>query len=192
MLFLLGFNMKFTIFFFSFMVLMSAQRVWETFLRKGKKEKGQIIHQWTLFALSAAHIAIGVLTVIEYCIVDRTINYAITLLGVIVYFFSFFLRKWAIKTLGEFHSINIEIKEYHLIIKEGPYKYLRHPYYFSVMLELLGFPLVPNAYFSFCCSVFVYIPLVLVRLYLEEKAMIKKFGDEYLKYKRETKGLLPF
>ena len=171
---------------------MSAQRVWETFLRKCKKGRGQIIHQWTLFALSAVHISIGVLTVIEYCIVDRTINYAITLLGLIVYFLSFFLRKWAIKTLGEFHSINIEIKECHQIIKEGPYKYLRHPYYLSVMLELLGFPLIPNAYFSFCCSVFVYIPLVLVRLYLEEKAMIKKFGNEYFKYKKETKGLLPF
>ena len=184
--------MKFTIFFFSFMLLMSVQRVWETFLRKDEKKEGHIIHKWTLFALSSVHITIGILTVLEYFIVNRSINYIITILGIILYLCSFFLRKWAIKTLGEFHSIHIEIRDHQQIIKKGPYKYLRHPYYLSVMLELVGFPLVPNAYYAFCFAVFVYIPLVVVRLYLEENAMIEEFGEEYLIYKQETKGLMPF
>ena len=184
--------MKFTIFFFLFMLLMSVQRVWETFLRKDKKEEGHIIHTWTLFALSAAHITIGILTVLEYFLVSRSINYIITTLGIILYLCSFFLRKWAIHTLGKFHSIHIEIRDHQQIIKKGPYKYLRHPYYLSVILELLGFPLVPNAYYTFIFSVLVYIPLVVVRLYLEEKAMIEKFGEDYLIYKKETRGLLPF
>jgi protein-S-isoprenylcysteine O-methyltransferase Ste14 len=30
-----------------------------------------------------------------------------------------------------------------------------------------------------------------MRVYFEEKAMVKKFGDEYIRYKSETRGFLP-
>jgi protein-S-isoprenylcysteine O-methyltransferase Ste14 len=87
--------------------------------------------------------------------------------------------------------VHIEIRDHHRLIKEGPYKYMRHPYYLSVMLELAGFPLIPNAYFSFLISLCFYFPLVFIRLYLEEIEMINKFGDSYNLYKNEIRGLLP-
>ena len=91
-----------------------------------------------------------------------------------------------------YHSIHIEMREHHPLIKKGPYKYLRHPYYLAVIFEVLGFPLVPNAYYAFLFSIFTYLPLLFIRIYFEEKAMIKKFGDEYHLYKRENWGLIPF
>jgi protein-S-isoprenylcysteine O-methyltransferase Ste14 len=36
-----------------------------------------------------------------------------------------------------------------------------------------------------------FMPFMLFRVYLEEKALIKWFGEEYLKYKKEVFGLLP-
>jgi methyltransferase len=104
---------------------------------------------------------------------------------------AFILRRWAVNALGDYHSIHIEIRANHPLIKNGPYAYLRHPYYLSVILELLGLPLVGNAFFSFVISLFLYVPFLLLRVYLEEQVMINKFNGEYIKYKKNTPGFLP-
>lgn len=184
--------MKFTILFLSFMLIMGFQRIWETFFKKIGKEEGLIIKKWTLVALTTLHFAAGILTVVEYFVFGREINFVITTLGFTMYFLGLIFRKWSIRALGKYHSIHIEIRSHHPLIKEGPYQYLRHPYYLGVIFELLGFPLVPNAYYAFCFSLFAYVPLLFIRLYFEEKAMIEKFGETYLLYKRETWGLFPF
>lgn len=170
---------------------MSIQRIWETFFKKNITEKGLIIKRWTLPALSITHFTVGIATVIEYFTINRKINLFISLIGLGLYLFALVLRKSAIRALGKYHSIHIEIRAKHELIRKGPYKYIRHPYYCSVMLELLGFPLIPNAFYSFLISLFIYIPLLFIRLYYEEKAMIAKFGDEYINYKRKTRGFIP-
>ena len=183
-------NLSFTLFFLFFMALMATQRVRETFFRK-KIKHGRIVKKWTLPVLSTFHFAVGLGTVVEYFAVQREINLTITLLGFSMFSTAFFLRKWAIKTLGDYHSIHIEIREEHPLIREGPYRYIRHPYYLSVIMELLGFPLVANAYYSFLFSLLFYVPFLYVRVYFEEAAMVEKFGDEYLRYKSYTWGFFP-
>jgi protein-S-isoprenylcysteine O-methyltransferase Ste14 len=183
--------MKFTILFSSFILIMSIQRIWETFFRRNSTERGHIIKRWTLPALSITHFTIGIVTVIEYFIVDKKINFLISLIGLGMYLFAFILRNRSIRALGKYHSIHIEIREKHKLIKKGPYKYIRHPYYCSVIFEMLGFPLIPNSYYAFFISLFIYIPLLFIRLYYEEKAMIAKLGDEYITYKKNTWGFFP-
>ncbi|MDY6856980.1 MAG: isoprenylcysteine carboxylmethyltransferase family protein [Thermodesulfobacteriota bacterium] len=180
----------FTSIFLTFMLLMAVQRIRETFFKKGK-ENGMIVNKWTLPALSTVHFIVGIGAIVEYFLVQREVNFIISGLGFSMYFFAFVLRSWAITTLGRYHSVHIEIKKDHMLIRRGPYKYMRHPYYLSVIFELLGVPLIPNSYYSFCVSLAVYIPLLLTRLNLEEKAMTDKLGREYLLYKREVWGLFP-
>lgn len=181
----------FSLFFLLFMALMAIQRVWETFFRK-KGERGKIIKKWTFPVLSTLHFLIGIGTVIEFFVLPRKISYPVTLLGMLMFFSAFFLRRWVIRTLGPYHSVHIELRDKHPLIREGPFKLMRHPYYLSVMFELLGFPLVGNAYYSFLFSLFVYIPFLLLRVYFEEVAMEERFGEEYKRYKSEVRGFLPF
>lgn len=180
----------FTYFFLIFMLAMSIHRIWETFFRE-KGKKGKIIKKWTLPVLSILHFIVGIGTFIEFLIIKREMNFTITTVGFIMFIIALLGRNWAIKTLGEYHSIHIEIREDHPLIKKGPYIFLRHPYYLSVILELLGIPLIANAFYSFIFSLLVYIPFLLLRVYFEEKAMIDKFNNEYIQYKKETWGFLP-
>jgi len=180
----------FTIFFLLFMLVMAMQRIWETFFAK-KIRRGKIFNKWTFPVLSTLHFIVGIGTVVEYFSVHRNINYMISCAGFIMFVIAFILRRWAVRALGDYHSIHIEIREKHPLIKRGPYYYLRHPYYLSVILELLGLPLVGNAFFSFAFSLFVYVPFLLLRIYLEEQAMIAIFNGEYLKYKNDTPGFFP-
>jgi len=184
-------NTLFTVVFLAFMLVIGIERIWETFLRKGK-ERGIIIAGWTLSVLTIAYIMVYGGAVVEYFIIKRPINLIISFLGFSMYLVGLIGRWWVIKTLGKYHSVHIEIRNTHSLIKQGPYKYLRHPMYFFIIFEILGIPLIPNSYYACFIALFIYIPLLLIRLHLEEKAMIEKFGDAYLQYKSEVSGLFPF
>ena len=172
------------------MVIMAVQRIWETFFKKGRLN-GKIEKKWTLSVLTIVHFTIGITCIIEYFIIQREINLFITFLGLGMFFFALVVRTWAINALGEYHSPHIELREDQPLIRTGPYKYLRHPIYFSTMFELTGFPLIPNAYYSFTIALFIYMPLLMLRLYYEEKSMDRKFGEEYQSYKKEVRALFP-
>jgi protein-S-isoprenylcysteine O-methyltransferase Ste14 len=105
---------------------------------------------------------------------------------------AFLGRTWAINTLGKYHSAQIEIREDQPLIMWGPYKYVRHPIYFFTIIEWLGFPLIPNSYYAFFLSLFIVTPLLLLRLFYEEKVHMEKFGDKYIRYKTEVPSLIPF
>jgi len=184
-------NFLFTGFLISFLVAMSFERIWEVFF-KINKEPGKIINKWTLSVLAIIHIVIIIATLVEYFLVKRSINLTVSIIGFILYILALIVRNWSINTLGRYHSPYVEIRGKHLLIRKGPYKYLRHPYYLSVLFEFIGFPLVANSYYALCISLFVYIPtLFILRVYPEEKAMINEFGEEYLLYKKEVRGFLP-
>jgi len=156
-----------------------------------EKEEGKIEACWTFNVLQVVHISIFISVFIEYFTKNPQINFIVTTIGLLMYCLGLVGRNWAIKTLGKLHSIHIEIRENHKLIKDGPYKYLRNPYYLSVLIEVLGFPLVANAYYSFLLSLCIYCPLLLFRSYYEEKIFEQKLGDEYLKYKYEVNAFLP-
>jgi len=181
----------FTWMFLVFMGFMSIHRFWQTFSRAGI-EKGQIIKGWTLPVLSFLHILVGTVTVIEYFWLERPINSYVTLTGLILFSVAFLGRAWAVKTLGKYHSSHIEIRRNQSLIKNGPYRYVRHPYYLCVMLELVGLPLIPNSYYAFLIALFGYIPMVGIRLFFEERELLKKFGEEYEEYRRRVACVIPF
>ena len=180
----------FTTMFLTFMLLMAVQRIHETFFKKGRK-KGAIVNKWTLVALTIVHFIVGIGAIVEYFFMQRPLNPIVTCVGFGMYFFALIGRNVAIRNLGEYHSPHIELRDEHPLIKIGLYKYLRHPIYFFTIFELLGVPLIPNSYYAFFFAILTYLPLLFVRLFYEEKAMIERFGEEYLQYKGEVWGVLP-
>ncbi len=165
---------------FIFIAFMSIERLAETFSKR-EKEKGTIHYLWTFNALMITHILLVISVISEFLIIERDINPVISAIGFALFFAALFVRNKAIKTLGKYHSVHIEIRENHPLIREGLYKLTRHPYYFSVLLEILSFPLVANAFYTLLLAMVSYMPFLLVRVLLEEKKMKEKFGDNYLK-----------
>jgi protein-S-isoprenylcysteine O-methyltransferase Ste14 len=182
----------FSIFVLIFIVLSSVERLWWTFLKEKQKEIGEVKVKWTLTLMMISHSILIVGAFIEYFVSGRKIIFLITTLGLCVFIVAFWLRRLSAKTLGKFQSLQVEIRNTHLLIKNGPYRYVRHPWYLSIILEALSIPLILNTYYSLLYVVFVYIPILLARAYLEEKALIKRFGDEYIQYKRQVWAFLPF
>jgi len=169
---------------------MMVHRIKETFFTKRQK-RGRIFKKWTLPLLAVIHVLVGLGSIVEYFLLRPQVNYIISIMGFWIFISAFLMRAWAKKTLGELHSVHIEIMEDHKIKKNGPYKYLRHPYYLSVMFEVPSLALIPNSYYTFLFAIFTYIPLIITRTYWEESILKEKIGKDYLEYKSRVMAFLP-
>lgn len=82
------------------------------------------------------------------------------------------LRYWAIITLGPRWNTRILIIPGRPPISSGPYRYLRHPNYIAVALELLAIPLIFNAWLTALSATLLNAALLLlIRIPAEEKAL---------------------
>jgi len=181
----------FTIFYVAFIIISTFTRFWRRSINRPKKS-GKIYYKTLYRILYLIYFILLIGSILEYFLLDREINYFLSAIAFVVYVTANLGRDWAIKFLGEYWSVHVEIREEHKLIKKGPYRYLRHPNSLCIVAEVLALPLIPNSYYSFLFSLFIYVPLLVLRMYLEEKELIKKFGQEYLEYKQEVWALLPF
>jgi protein-S-isoprenylcysteine O-methyltransferase Ste14 len=184
-------NPYFTCAFLFFLITLVVYRFKSCLITPDKK-KGEISKAWTLYILTILHLAIGMIATIEYFYFVKHINSRVTIFGLILFSISVAGRYWALNTLGKYHSPQIEIRADQPLITSGPYRYVRHPIYCFTIFEVLSFTLIPNAFIAFLIALFAYTPLLLYRLFLEEKALIQTFGSAYLQYKETVPCVIPF
>lgn len=94
--------------------------------------------------------------------------------------------------LGKHWSPLLETHSEHTLIRQGLYKYVRHPMYSSLLLGLLGTLFLTNNGLATLLMGIGICTFVFSRLRREEAFMQARFGAEYLAYQRETKRILPF
>ena len=74
----------------------------------------------------------------------------------------------------------------------GPYKHVRHPLYFGVVLLVLGWWLLLDYSFLFITAVLLLLWFNFVVAPFEEKELRAIFGQEYAQYSRDVPKLIPF
>jgi protein-S-isoprenylcysteine O-methyltransferase Ste14 len=183
-------DMYLTCFLIILFIIIAIQRACETFAKR-EKQKGVIKQKWTFSLLFIAYVIVVIGSIAEYFLIKRNINLIVTLIGIILYVSGLIGRNWCIRSLGKYWSIHVEIRRNHKLIKTGLYRYIRHPAYLSILLEVCGIPLIVNAYIIFLFSLAVHIPLLILRIHYEEKEYPELFGPEYLAYKKETGAFFP-
>jgi protein-S-isoprenylcysteine O-methyltransferase Ste14 len=119
---------------------------------------------------------------------DRYLSAA---MGIFFILLGIIIRWTAIFTLRKYFSVYVRIREDHKVIKNGLYRYIRHPSYTGGLITYFGIGL----YFCSWLSILVMIvPLFLAYLYrihFEEKALTQALGNDYIVYAKSTKRLIP-
>jgi protein-S-isoprenylcysteine O-methyltransferase Ste14 len=113
------------------------------------------------------------------------------LLALPLFISSLLLAGWAVKVmrLGHF-NIRPTIKSGALLITHGPYRYIRHPMYASLLLAGLGLLLITFSWLRLV--IFFALWLVLYgKLRIEEKLLADHFPD-YASYKKRTRMMFPW
>jgi protein-S-isoprenylcysteine O-methyltransferase Ste14 len=176
---------------FLFLIAYAVERLLETFWKRTKL-KGRIIASYSISLIVTTYIGLYLVVIWDWYELEATLlcwpTVLVGMAGVIV---SLLGRNWAIKTLGVYHSIHIEIRETHELICSGPYLYLRNPYYLSNVIEAIGLSLLVNSRLATSIAVFIYTPILLHRLILEEKALEAKFQALFVDYKRRVPMIFP-
>lgn len=152
---------------------------------------GKIRENLTLRLFLVAGSVIFFASMAEYWFLRRVISWPLFTLGWVCGIASFAIRRRAIAALGRFWSLHVEIRENHEFVRSGPFRFVRHPAYFSMVLELLALALICNALFTLVLIPLLFVPVLIMRIRLEEAALVEKFGPAYQEYQRTTPALFP-
>ncbi|MEW6608502.1 MAG: isoprenylcysteine carboxylmethyltransferase family protein [bacterium] len=186
--------MNFTFIYVAFLIISTVyrlRRITKSYSEEPGPGKVYVPISYSILLLLYLLIWAGALVEYFYLHIQK-VNLMISGIGFLMYVSVIPLRDCAAQTLGKYLSPDIKIVEGHKLIKEGPYKYIRHPLALSAIIEVVGITLIPNSYYSFLATLFIFLPYMLFRIHLEEKALTEKFGQEYIDYKKEVSAFLPF
>src|SRR5215510_6539445 len=90
------------------------------------------------------------------------------------------LRLWANQTLGQFYTSTLRIAERQRIIRQGPYKVLRHPGYGGLLLTWAGAGLATENWIAATIIILVMFISYHYRIISEEAMLLTAFGEQYL------------
>lgn len=106
----------------------------------------------------------------EKIILNRDLNnYSVILFAVFI--ITQLIRYWAIASLGKYWNTRILVVPGLNLVTNGPYKYIRHPNYIAVIIEIAVIPLIFSCYIT--AIVFSILNLVTLRrrISIEENAL---------------------
>jgi protein-S-isoprenylcysteine O-methyltransferase Ste14 len=112
-------------------------------------------------------------------------------IGLILIVCGLVIRWIAILSLKRQFTVDVAITSNHRIIRNGIYRYVRHPSYARSLLSFLGLGLCFSNYISLVIIVVPLCAVFLHRIRVEEEALVQAFGKEYVDYCASTKRLIP-
>ena len=171
------------------------QRLWElscakrhqAALKKVNLRKGEPERDYQLMVL--VHVLWFVGLIVEPLVTHRTVPLWVACTGVVLFLFGQFLRVWALRTLGVRWNTRVLVPDpkhaENFIVGSGPYRFIRHPNYSAVILEIAALPLVGGAYLTCVVASLLNAVILWRRIRVEEQALFA------LPNYRETVGRNP-
>ena len=113
-------------------------------------------------------------------------------IGAILSVAGLIIRIKSISTLKQHFTYTVTEIEDHELIETGFYKFIRHPGYLGQILIFLGTAISFSNWLSIVLMIIPVLIGYLYRIRVEEKFMIRQWGQKYLNYQKKTKRLIPW
>ncbi|HLS08245.1 isoprenylcysteine carboxyl methyltransferase family protein [Lentibacillus sp.] len=136
--------------------------------RIGGIEKGEKHYKWFIMLHCCFFISIIIETSINKHVLTN-VNYFL----LIIFLVAQAVRVWCIHTLGKFWNTKVIVLPGVALIKKGPYKYIKHPNYIVVGVELFVIPMLVGAQLTALLFPVCHLLLLRVRILQEEKALTR-------------------
>ena len=98
---------------------------------------------------------------------------------------------WARVHLGTNWSATVTIKREHALVRDGPYRFVRHPIYTGALIALAGTAVVRGEWRGLL-AVALMVFFLWRKLRIEERWLGEAFGADYERYRSEVRALIPF
>ncbi len=127
-------------------------------------------------AMVALHASLLVLPPIEIVLCDRRPPSWLAWSAFAVFVLAQALRAWTLATLGRAWNARGVVAPSIPIVTRGPYRFVRHPNYLAVVLEVLSIPLGGGAYGSLGLLTVLLVPVLARRIRGEEALLARVPG----------------
>lgn len=112
--------------------------------------------------------------------------------GLLILSLGILLRFWAIRILGRFFTLTVQVRQDHALVQSGPYALIRHPSYCGAFLAFIGSAIILEAWWGLIIAAIAMLIAYSIRIKSEETMLVDTFGKQYEKYQTETKKMIPF
>jgi methyltransferase len=169
------------IFFWIFFAFLISQRVLELLLAKRNeqivKSKGALEFDRDGYRyIVAMHVAFFISIVLEKFLLQRELN-RFWVLFLFIFLAAQIVRYWAISSLGIYWNTKILVVPDSRRTTKGPYRYLKHPNYVAVTVEIAVIPLIFSCYLTSILFSIINLILIRRRIEIEENALENISGD---------------
>lgn len=154
-----------------------AKRNAEAMMARGGIEAGARHYPWMVLLHAAWFIACP----LEVLLLDRPFIHTLGWPMLALLGSTMALRYWAIRSLGDRWTTRIVFVPDEPAVRRGPYRFMRHPNYLAVVLEIFALPLVHSAWLTAGVFTILNAWLLFVRIRAEERALTgsSDYGDAF-------------
>jgi protein-S-isoprenylcysteine O-methyltransferase Ste14 len=100
------------------------------------------------------------------------------------------LLVWTLRNLGRNLTDTVVTRRDHTLVMNGPYRWVRHPFYDAVAMLVVANGLAAANWFILAGGI-ITMALIVVRTRREEERLLSRFGDAYREYMVRTGRFLP-
>ncbi|MEP7287992.1 MAG: isoprenylcysteine carboxylmethyltransferase family protein, partial [Chloroflexota bacterium] len=120
----------------------------------------------------AFHSAVLVASVIEVIALNRPFIPVLGIAMLAIFIACTALRGWVIRTLAQHWNVQIMNSLDLGVVESGPYRYIRHPNYVAVYVELIAVPLIHTAVLTALIGAAIHLWILYHRIRVEESMLM--------------------
>jgi methyltransferase len=134
----------------------------------GAQKIPEPVYPWLVLFHAMVLIAAG----LEVLLLHRPLIPALALSMAIVFVLSNVLRWWVIRLLGGLWNVQIMDSSRLGVVTSGPYRWIRHPNYVGVVLEVFSLPMIHTAWITAICGTLGYLEILRHRIRMEDGVLM--------------------
>ncbi len=154
----------------------------------GIRKGGKSFDKYSLYAVLISLAVTIILTLWE---VFSTASYNFVWWGALIFLVGAFIRTTARLQLGKLFTFNVKIMQDHKLKQDGLYKYIRHPGYTGILIEVIGWCIFFQTFWGTLSAIIFILPAGYYRIKVEEQTLEKNILG-YTEYKKKVKAIIPF
>ena len=118
-------------------------------------------------------------------------RWPIFILGALLVAAGIAFRQWAVYVLGRFFTVYVRVSEGQKVVESGPYRVLAHPSYTGMVMVFVGIGLMLGNWLSLACLAILPTAGLVVRIKIEERALLAGIGEPYRRFLATRSRLIP-
>jgi methyltransferase len=136
---------------------------------RGGVEFGADHYPWMV----ALHVAFLASCVAEPWLLDRPVRPRLAVAMLIALGVGMGLRAWTLATLGDRWTTRVMVVPGEVPVTSGPYRFLKHPNYIAVVIEIIAIPMIHTAWLTATVFTVLNAGMLYLRISTEERALIR-------------------